>query len=106
MPLEKEIAERLPPHSKEAEQGVLGAMLRDNAVISDVVQIINHPDFFYSDAHQKIFSATKILNDMHFGTEPLAPKELDAVTQTLERLRADADGFPPERGESPRRVPN
>ena len=42
---------------------------------------------------------------MHFGTEPLQPPELDAITRTLERLRADADGFPPERGESLRRVP-
>jgi DNA-binding MarR family transcriptional regulator len=49
--------------------------------------------------------ATEILNAIHFGTEPLAQPELDAITHTLERLRADADGFPPERGESPRRVP-
>jgi DNA-binding MarR family transcriptional regulator len=49
--------------------------------------------------------ATAILNEMHFGTRPLQPEELDAVTRTLERLRADADGFPPGRGESPRRVP-
>ncbi len=49
--------------------------------------------------------ATAILNAMHFGTEPLQQPELDAITQTLERLRADADGFPPVRGESPRRVP-
>ena len=37
--------------------------------------------------------ATKVLNAMHFGTEPLAKEDLDAVTQTLHRLRADADGF-------------
>jgi DNA-binding MarR family transcriptional regulator len=49
--------------------------------------------------------ATAILNQIHFGTEPLQQPELDAVTHTLERLRADADGFPPERGESLRRVP-
>ena len=36
---------------------------------------------------------------------PLQAPELDAITRTLERLRADADGFPPERGESLRRVP-
>jgi hypothetical protein len=32
---------------------------------------------------------------MHFGTEPLARADLDAITATLERLRADADGFEP-----------
>src|SRR3954466_10434652 len=50
--------------------------------------------------------ATAILNTMHFGTEPLQAQELDAITRTLERLRADADGFPPERGGALRRVPN
>jgi len=37
--------------------------------------------------------ATEILNSIHFGTEPLQPEELDAITRTLHRLRADADGF-------------
>jgi len=38
-------------------------------------------------------SATQVLNAMHFGTEPLSKAELDAITDTLHRLRADADGF-------------
>lgn len=46
--------ERLPPQSREAERCVLGSMLRENAVIADVVQIIRQ-DNFYFDAHQKIF---------------------------------------------------
>jgi DNA-binding MarR family transcriptional regulator len=41
--------------------------------------------------------ATKLLNEMRFGTGPLERADLDAITLTLERLRADADGFPPER---------
>lgn len=41
--------------------------------------------------------ATGVLNGLHFGTEPLGPTDLDAVTAILERLRADADGFPPTR---------
>jgi replicative DNA helicase len=49
-------ADRLPPQSKEAEQGVLGSVLRDNAALSDVLQVIR-PDNFYFDAHQKIFQA-------------------------------------------------
>src|SRR4051794_20158374 len=38
--------------------------------------------------------ATTPLNAIHFGTEPLQPPELDVITNMLERLRADADGFP------------
>jgi len=49
--------------------------------------------------------ATETLNSIHFGTEPLQAEELNAITRTLERMRADADGFPPGRGESPRQVP-
>jgi replicative DNA helicase len=48
--------DRLPPQSKEAEMGVIGSVLRDNAVLADVLQIIR-PDNFYYDAHQKIFQA-------------------------------------------------
>jgi len=52
----------LPPQSKEAEQCVLGSMLRDNVVIGDVLQILR-PDNFYLDAHQKICQAVTALYD-------------------------------------------
>src|SRR6516225_8966333 len=47
--------ERLPPYNKEAEQSVLGSMLRDNRVIDDVLRILREPSYFYTDAHQKIY---------------------------------------------------
>jgi replicative DNA helicase len=49
-------ADRLPPQSKEAEMGVIGSVLRENAVLSDILQILR-PDNFYFDAHQKVFQA-------------------------------------------------
>ena len=39
-------------------------------------------------------AATEVLNGVHFGTDPLQPPELDAITKTLETLRSAADGFP------------
>ncbi|MCS6850454.1 MAG: replicative DNA helicase [Gemmataceae bacterium] len=54
--------DRLPPQSREAERSVLGSMLRDNAVIGDVLQIVRAENF-YADAHQKIFQAIVTLYD-------------------------------------------
>ena len=54
---------RTMPQSKEAEVGVIGGVLRDNQVLSDILQIIR-PDNFYHDAHQKIFQAiVELYND-------------------------------------------
>src|SRR3954451_5935079 len=57
------LEQRLPPQSREAERCVLGSMLRDNTVIGDVMQIVQHPDAFYQDAHQKIFQGIVALYD-------------------------------------------
>ncbi|HEX5272497.1 MAG TPA: replicative DNA helicase [Gemmataceae bacterium] len=53
--------DRLPPHNLDAERSVLGSMLRDNKVIGDVVNVLQHPEHFYTDAHQKIFKGITAL---------------------------------------------
>lgn len=50
------LTERLPPHNKEAERGVLGGILRDPDTLPDVQQVLR-PENFYFDAHQKIYQA-------------------------------------------------
>ena len=45
---------KLPPHSLEAEQSVLGGMLLDNDAIDRVGDVVAEPDF-YSDAHRLIY---------------------------------------------------
>ena len=75
-------AERMPPQSKEAEQGVLGAVLRDNASFSDVLQIIR-PDNFYYDAHQKIFNAIK---DLYEEGKPVDTVLLFEVLKSRKQL--------------------
>jgi replicative DNA helicase len=63
MSQEREIKDRLPPQSPEAEKSVLGSMLRDpQGVIGGIIQILRTENF-YSDAHQKIYQAMVELYD-------------------------------------------
>jgi replicative DNA helicase len=81
--------DRLPPRSQEAERSVLGSMLRDNAVIGDVVQVV-HADSFYEDGHQKIFQAIVSLYDKGH------PADYVTVSETLIQLKQveDVGGLP------------
>ena len=45
---------RVPPHSIEAEQSVLGGLLLDNPAFDKIADIISERDF-YRDEHQRIF---------------------------------------------------
>jgi len=60
--------DRLPPHDTNAEQAVLGSLLRDNGVIAEVHLLLEASDF-YLDAHQKIFAA--ILGVHEPGARPV-----------------------------------
>jgi replicative DNA helicase len=68
MPADKELLDRLPPQNREAEQSVLGAMLRDNTCINDLVTLLSRDDF-YTDAHQKLFETIVSLYDR--GGQPV-----------------------------------
>ncbi|RJQ70708.1 MAG: replicative DNA helicase [Desulfobacteraceae bacterium] len=51
---------KLPPHSIEAEESILSAILLDNSTLLDVLEILTAEDF-YRTAHQKIFAAVEAL---------------------------------------------
>src|SRR5262245_34332381 len=59
---EQEGAPRLPPQHLDAERSVLGSILKDNAVLDDVVQVVQTPHF-YTHAHQVIFEACNKLRE-------------------------------------------
>ncbi|MBQ1484185.1 MAG: replicative DNA helicase [Eubacterium sp.] len=65
------MAERIPPHSKEAEQACLGAAMLDKDALADVLDIVTAEDF-YESGHREIFKAIRKLFDEN--------KEVDIVT--------------------------
>ena len=45
---------RVPPHSLEAEQSVLGGLLLDNAAFDKIADVMAEGDF-YRDEHKRIY---------------------------------------------------
>ena len=76
------------PHDKEAEQGVLGSILHNNAGYFDVVGLVE-PEYFFSPAHREIFLAMRDLMDRQ---EPV--DEITLVAQLRSVGRLDAVGGP------------
>ena len=64
---------KVPPHSIEAEQAVLGGLLLSARAWDQVADVVTEPDFYRQD-HRTIFRAIKELSDQH--------KPCDAVTVT------------------------
>ncbi len=54
------LLEKIPPHSREAEMSVLGAMLFEESALVRAVEILK-PFYFYEEGHRKIFTAIQSL---------------------------------------------
>lgn len=74
--------DRLPPQSREAEMGVIGSVIRDNAVLNDLLNVIR-PENFYFDAHQKIFQA---IIDLYNEGKPVDPAILFEALKSRKQL--------------------
>lgn len=48
--------ERIPPHNEEAEKSVLGAVMLNKDMLSEVLEEVNADDF-YNESHREIFRA-------------------------------------------------
>ncbi len=71
---------KLPPHSPEAEQSVLGGLLLENAAADRIGDILGGDDF-YSDAHRAVFDAI-----MHLIADN-KPADVVTVAETLASLK-------------------
>jgi len=69
------LREKVPPHSLEAERSVLGAMLLEKETVPKVIQIIDHPDIFYSDLHRIIYEGILKLFDSNRPVDLITLRE-------------------------------
>lgn len=76
-----ELFERAPPHSLEAEKGVLGSLLLDPRMCDDVALIVR-PEEFYTPGNRKVFEQMLELHN--------AGKQIDAML-LVDRLKALGD---------------
>lgn len=78
------ITDRIPPHSTDAEKGVLGALLREGTSADGTFGHLTAMDF-YHDAHQKVYAV--------YRDHATAGKPFDCVTcfEALIRLNQSKD---------------
>ena len=81
--------QRTPPHSLEAEHGVLGGLLLDNSALALVGDLVD-ADSFYVQAHRWIYAAIAELLAQRQVADPITVHE-----QLVQRGQAEAcDGLP------------
>lgn len=73
-------ADRVPPHSNDAEMAVLGAMMLDRDAASEAIRILS-AEMFYREAHRVIFEAMLALSERN--------QPIDIITLNEELRRRD-----------------
>ena len=69
---------KLPPQAVEIEEAVLGALMLERDALSNVIDIL-HPESFYRDANQEIYSA---IVDLFNDSQPI---DIKTVTHQLRK---------------------
>ncbi len=76
---------KIPPHSKEAEQSVLGSILIDQDALIQVIDAITVEDFYY-DTHKMIYQAMVDLHNRHDPIDLLTLANLLEERKQLETV--------------------
>lgn len=76
---------RVPPQSIEAEQAVLGAILLENEVLHQVIEILDESDF-YREAHRKIFASIIELYNKNEPSDLITLTEILTQKKHLEEI--------------------
>lgn len=70
------VLEKVPPHSIEAEQSVLGSLILDRDLLPDITAVLKSEDF-YLEQHKEIFEA---ILDLYEQNKPV---DLITVSEQL-----------------------
>lgn len=81
----EELGLKLPPHSLEAEQSVLGGLMIDARMIDDVADLIA-PEDFYRPSHQRIFQTLTALQAEGTGIDVVTLAERLASRGELDEV--------------------
>jgi replicative DNA helicase len=65
-----QMLERPLPHSAEAERAILGAIVLDNSIVNQAIELLR-PDDFYTRAHQHVFRAMISLSERGSEINPI-----------------------------------
>ncbi len=77
--------QKIPPQALDAERSLLGSVLIDPNALIKIVDII-HPDDFYSDVHNKIYSAMAELSTKHKPIDLITLSDLLEEKNILESI--------------------
>ncbi|MCK5852644.1 replicative DNA helicase [bacterium] len=84
LPRNNNITNRVPPHSKEAEQCVLGAMMLDETVLVAAIDALSTKSFYFP-GHRHIFSAAENLFSKQSPVDVITVSDELASEELLEQ---------------------
>lgn len=85
-PASAEILNRLPPHSIEAEQGVLGCCLMDGPCVTECVEKLRGPEVFYDLRHQHIYGTFLKMYERREAIDTLTVRQHLADAEQLDAV--------------------
>ena len=79
------VLEKVPPHSIEAEQSVLGSLLLDRDLLPDITALLKSEDF-YLEQHKEIYEAILDLYEQNKPVDLITVSEQLTKRGTLNRV--------------------
>jgi len=83
MAVDNQLFDKQPPYREEAEQAVLGAVLRENDRLPEITEVILQPDMFYLKSHRLIWRA---MAGLYSKAEPIDLLTLQEVLRSEGQL--------------------